>query len=55
MDFAQRTVELPHCRSINDEVKRQGDFVIAEFERYASGLPLRYAETAEMLDRMAST
>jgi phosphoglycerate dehydrogenase-like enzyme len=41
--------------AINDEVKRQGDFVIAEFERYASGLPLRYAETAEMLDRMAST
>jgi len=41
--------------AINDEVGRQGDFVIQEFERYAAGLPLLHAEKLETLDRLAST
>jgi phosphoglycerate dehydrogenase-like enzyme len=36
----------------NDEVLRQGDFVISEFERYAEGQPLLYAENLEMQDRL---
>lgn len=39
--------------ALNDEVRRQGDFVITEFERYAAGLPLLHAEKLEMLDRLA--
>ena len=40
--------------AINDEVLRQGDFVIGEFKRYAAGLPLQHADTLEMLDRLAA-
>jgi len=40
--------------AINDEVKRQGDFVIGEFERYAAGLPMLHADTLEMFDRLAA-
>ena len=39
--------------ALNDEVRRQGDFVIEEFERYAAGKPLLHAESLEMLDRLA--
>jgi len=39
--------------ALNNEVRRQGDFVIAEFERYAAGLPLLHADTLDVLDRLA--
>jgi len=39
--------------ALNDELHRQGDFVIAEFERYATGQPLLHADTLETLDRLA--
>jgi phosphoglycerate dehydrogenase-like enzyme len=52
--------ELPNIQlsshiagALNDEVRRQGDFVIEEFERYAAGLPLQHADTLETLDRLA--
>jgi phosphoglycerate dehydrogenase-like enzyme len=44
----------PHIAgSINHEVLRQADAVIAEFHRLQSGEPLRYAVTLEMLKTMA--
>jgi len=53
-------LELPNVQlsshiagAINDEVLRQGDFVIGEFERYSTGLPMQHADTLEMLDRLA--
>jgi phosphoglycerate dehydrogenase-like enzyme len=39
--------------ALNDEVRRQGDFVIEEFERYAAGKPLQFGDTLETLDRLA--
>ncbi len=52
--------ELPNVQlsshiagALNDEVHRQGDFVIEEFERYAAGQPLQHADTLETLDRLA--
>ncbi len=52
--------ELPNVQlsshiagAINDEVRRQGDFVIEEFERYAAGKPLLHADRLESLDRLA--
>jgi phosphoglycerate dehydrogenase-like enzyme len=39
--------------AMNDEVRRQGDFVIEEFERYAAGQPLLFAEKLEELARLA--
>jgi len=52
--------ELPNVQlsshiagAINDEVHRQGDFVIEEFERYATGKPLLHADSLETLDLLA--
>ncbi len=39
--------------SLHDEVVRMADYVIAEYERWARGEPLRYAVTLEMLATMA--
>ncbi len=39
--------------AINSEILRLGDFVIEEFERYASGSPLLYADSLELLARLA--
>lgn len=39
--------------SLGDEVVRQADFAIAEFERYDRGEPLKYAVTLKMLETMA--
>jgi phosphoglycerate dehydrogenase-like enzyme len=39
--------------ALNDEVRRMGDFVVTEFEKYARGEPLRFADTLEMLNRLA--
>lgn len=39
--------------SMNDEVVRMADFMIAEFENWTAHRPLRYRVTLEMLDRMA--
>jgi len=38
---------------LNDELRFFGDCVIDEFERYASGQPVLYAESLELLDRSA--
>jgi len=38
---------------INDEVRRLADLCIAEFDRFARGLPLEHAVTLEALERMA--
>ena len=38
---------------LNDELRFFGDCVIDEFERYANGQPLLYAESLELLDRSA--
>ena len=38
---------------LNDELLRFGDMVVDEFERFAAGQPLKYAETMELLDRSA--
>ena len=44
----------PHIAgSKGDEIKRQADYVIAEFERWESGEPLRSQVTLEMLETMA--
>ncbi len=44
----------PHIAgSKGDEIKRQADYVIAEFERWEAGEPLRYQVTLEMLETMA--
>ena len=40
----------PH---IAGQIKRQADYVIAEFERWESGEPLRSQVTLEMLETMA--
>jgi phosphoglycerate dehydrogenase-like enzyme len=52
--------ELPNIQlsshiagALNDELRRFGDCVIEEFERYAAGQPLLYTESLELLDRMA--
>jgi len=52
--------ELPNVQlsshiagALNDEVHRQGDFVLEEFERYAEGKPLLHADSLETLDRLA--
>jgi len=51
LDNVQLTSHI--AGAINDEVRRQGDFVIEEFERYAAGKPLQHAETLESLERLA--
>ena len=44
----------PHIAgSKGDEIKRQADYVIAEFERWEADEPLRYQVTLEMLETMA--
>lgn len=52
--------ELPNVQlsshlagALNDDLRRLGDCVIDEFERYSAGQPLLYAEKLETLDRMA--
>ena len=52
--------ELPNIQlsshiagSLNDDLRRLGDFVIEEFERYVLGQPLRYADTLLALDQLA--
>ena len=52
--------ELPNVQlsshfagATNNDVHRLGDLVIEEFERYIKGLPLLYAESLEVLDRLA--
>jgi len=52
--------KLPNVRlsthiagSINDEVVRMADFMIAEFQRWQAGEPLQYAVTLDKLDTMA--
>jgi phosphoglycerate dehydrogenase-like enzyme len=52
--------ELPNVQlsshiagALNDEVRRQGDFIIEEFERFSIGQPLHHMETLELLDRVA--
>jgi len=39
--------------SIHDETRRMVDYCLDEFERYATGQPLRYAVTLDMLATMA--
>jgi phosphoglycerate dehydrogenase-like enzyme len=39
--------------AVNDEILRLGDFVIEEFERYVAGSPLLYADSLELLARLA--
>ncbi len=39
--------------SLNDEVVRMADYVLAEFERWEQGEELRYAVTEQMLETMA--
>jgi phosphoglycerate dehydrogenase-like enzyme len=39
--------------SIHDEVSRMADYMIADFDRYASGQPLHHAVTAAQLNSMA--
>ena len=39
--------------SQGDEILRQADYAIAEFENWAAGRPLRYRVTLEMLKTMA--
>ena len=53
--FSLPNVHLsPHIAgSKGDEIKRQADYVIAEFERWEAGEPLRYRVTLEMLETMA--
>ena len=44
----------PHIAgSKGDEIMRQADYVIEEFERWEAGEPLRYQVTLEMLETMA--
>ena len=52
--------ELPNIQlsshlagALNDDLRRLGDCVIEDFERYCAGQPLLYAERLETLDRMA--
>ena len=39
--------------ALNDEVRRQGDFVVEEFERFQAGKPLLHADKLEDLNRLA--
>jgi len=39
--------------AMNGDLKRMGDFVVGEFERYVQGQPLRHADPLHILDRLA--
>ena len=50
----ENVILTPHIAgSIGNEVRRQADFVIAEFENLLAGNPLKYSVTSEMLETMA--
>ena len=44
----------PHIAGASGQARRhQGQFIVAEIQRFLSGQPLRYRVTAEMLETMA--